>query len=83
MEVELKAKEVFETEIAAMEKTIEELKQTNDKVLKAIKANEILLGGLRSNLKDAIADDSMGQGINDLNTTQVEIVESYPEAQTD
>jgi|TARA_R100000482_G_C5073559_1_gene122619 hypothetical protein len=83
MEVELKAKEVFETEIAAMEKTIEELKQTHDKVLKAIKANEILLGGLRSNLNDAIADDSMGQGINDLNTTQVEIVESYPEAQTD
>jgi hypothetical protein len=83
MEVQLNATEVFETEIAAMEKTIEELKQTNDKVLKAIKANEILLGGLRSNLKDAIADDSMGQGINDLNTTQVEIVESYPEAQTD
>lgn len=83
MEVELKATEVFETEIAAMEKTIKELKQTNEKVLKAIKANEILLSGLRSNLNDAIADDSMGQGINDLNTTQVEIVESYPEAQTD
>jgi len=43
--------EVFETEVAAMQKTIKELEDSKAKIEVAIAANKILLMGLECNLK--------------------------------
>ena len=44
--------EVYETEVAAMKKTIAELEDSQNKIEIAISANKILLEGLEKNLQD-------------------------------